>query len=112
MAHATRTPRPVTGRTVLITIVAFFGVIIAVNLTLTVFALRSDNGLVVKNSYVASQNFNRNMAEARAQEELGWRLAAIRENGELIVRLHDRDGIAVEGATVTAKVGQPGDRAR
>ena len=47
-----------TGRHMAIIMVAFFGVIIAVNLTMATLASRSWTGLVVKNSYVESQKFN------------------------------------------------------
>lgn len=97
----------ITGRTVLFSMLAFFGVIIAVNLTLAFFALRTDNGLVVRNSYVASQDFNREMARARAQEELGWRMQAGLADGVLAVRMQDRDGHDLGNLTVTAKVGRP-----
>ena len=40
-------------------ITAFFGVVIAVNLTMAVFATRTFGGVVVENSYVASQTFDR-----------------------------------------------------
>jgi nitrogen fixation protein FixH len=38
--------------------VAFFGVVIAVNLTMARLAIGSFGGVVVENSYVASQKFN------------------------------------------------------
>ena len=53
--------------------IAFFGVIITVNMTMAVFATRTFGGKVVENSYVASQQFNEWLAAARAQEKLGWK---------------------------------------
>jgi len=53
-------------------LIGFFGVIIAVNLTMATFATRTFGGKVVENSYVASQQFNGWLAEARAQKALGW----------------------------------------
>ena len=53
---------------------SFFAVIIAVNLTLAFFASTSWTGLVVANSYVASQNFNRDAEIARQQRALGWQV--------------------------------------
>ncbi len=61
-----------TGRHMLLTMLAFFGVIIAVNFTMAWFARSSWTGFVVENSYVASQQFNTKMAETRAQKALGW----------------------------------------
>ena len=52
--------------------VGFFGVVVAVNLTMATLASRTFGGMVVDNSYVASQNFNRWLDEARAQQALGW----------------------------------------
>lgn len=47
-----------TGWHMLAIIVAFFGVIITVNVTMAYLATSSWSGLVVKNTYVASQQFN------------------------------------------------------
>jgi nitrogen fixation protein FixH len=53
-------------------IVAFFGVVVAVNVTMATLAVRTFGGTVVENSYVASQEYNRWLAAARKQDELGW----------------------------------------
>lgn len=50
-----------------------FGIIIAVNLTLAFQAVRTFPGLEVRNSYVASQSFDRDRA---AQLGLGWDVSA------------------------------------
>ncbi len=68
MQAPTPQPKPFTGRHMLFAMLAFFGVIIAVNLTMAVFATKSWTGLVVKNSYVASQAFNRELEQAKVQE--------------------------------------------
>ncbi len=62
----------ITGRHVLLLLVAFFGTIIAVNTLLAVLAEKSWTGLVVENSYVESQLYNGKIAEAREQAALGW----------------------------------------
>ncbi|RST84873.1 cytochrome oxidase [Aquibium carbonis] len=61
-----------TGRHMLLIMLAFFGVIIAVNLTMATLANTTWSGLIVKNSYVASQHFNAQAQAARAQAALGW----------------------------------------
>jgi len=61
-----------TGRHMLLVMLAFFGVIIAVNLTMATLANTTWSGLIVKNSYVASQKFNGKAQAARAQAALGW----------------------------------------
>ena len=57
-------------------LVAMFGTIIAVNLVMAYFAVSTFGGTVVDNSYVATRNYNRWLAEARTQEALGWRVTA------------------------------------
>ncbi|ESZ68246.1 hypothetical protein X726_32300 [Mesorhizobium sp. L103C105A0] len=72
MNATTRKPREFTGRHMLATVLAFFGVVIAVNLTMATLANTSWTGLVVENTYVASQQFNKKAEEGRAQAALGW----------------------------------------
>ncbi|MCF2514717.1 FixH family protein [Sphingomonas sp. G124] len=55
-------------------IVGFFGVIIAVNVTMAMFATRTFGGVVVENSYVASQEYNGWLEAARKQSRLGWEI--------------------------------------
>jgi nitrogen fixation protein FixH len=90
-----------TGRHMLLIMLSFFGVIIAVNVTMAVFAGTSWTGFVVKNSYIASQEFNRKAAEARAQEALGWTSKLGIDGGSIRYSLVDRSGkpIATDGAT-------------
>ena len=61
-----------TGRHFTAIIVAFFGVVIAVNLTMATLATRTFGGVVVENSYVASQKYNDWLAAAERQDKLGW----------------------------------------
>lgn len=94
--------KQITGRHVLIFTVAAFSIIIAVNLTLAVQAVRTFPGLEVKNSYVASQNFD---ADRAAQIALGWDVAAEYADGQLTVSF-TRDGAqALDVAELSALVG-------
>lgn len=61
-----------TGRHMTAILVAFFGVVIAVNITMATLASSTFGGTVVDNSYVASQHYNKWLAAARAQDRLGW----------------------------------------
>lgn len=49
-----------------------FGIVVAVNILMATLAVGSFGGVVVENSYVASQNFNRWLDEAERENELGW----------------------------------------
>lgn len=65
-----------TGWHMFAVLVAFFGVVIAVNLTMMRIARGSFGGIVVENSYVASQDFNTWLDAAKAQDRLGWTVAS------------------------------------
>lgn len=90
--------RPFTGRHLLFVMLAFFGVVVAVNLTMAFVAGSSWTGLVVQNSYVASQQFNEKAHEARAQAALGWQGRLEIAGGHIAYTLADANGLAV-GAT-------------
>ncbi|MEN9932110.1 MAG: hypothetical protein RIS17_683 [Pseudomonadota bacterium] len=64
--------RPFTGRHMTAILVAFFGVVVAVNIAMARLASGTFGGTVVDNSYVASQKFNGWLADARRQDQLGW----------------------------------------
>lgn len=82
-----------TGRHMAMILVAFFGVVVTVNMTMATLASRTFGGLVVENSYVASQKFNGWLAEARAEKALDWTLDLKRgANGRLDARLSAEDG--------------------
>lgn len=72
--------RPLTGRKVTLWFVAFFGVVVAVNFFMARQATATFGGVVVDNSYVASQNFNRWLDAEAAQQKLGWKAKAERQH--------------------------------
>jgi nitrogen fixation protein FixH len=96
-----------TGKHMLAIMLAFFGVIIAVNVTMATFARTSWSGLVVQNSYVAGQHFNRLAEEGRAQAALGWTPAFAIEGGVLRFALTDADGKPVRLESGTAALRRP-----
>jgi nitrogen fixation protein FixH len=106
-----REARPITGRFVLITFLAFFGVIAAVNGVMMTLAIRTMPGLDVKNGYVASQAMNGEISAMRQQAERGWTadIALQLRNGSapLGIRLADRDGLPVTGLDVKARLAHP-----
>jgi nitrogen fixation protein FixH len=99
-----QTGRPLTGKKVLLIAVAAFAVILAANLTMLLAATGSFPGLVVKNSYVASQGWDR---KTNAQRALGWVAVAEYADGMLRVTMTGRDGAPVAGLNVVAVVGRP-----
>ena len=91
--------------------VSFFAVIIAVNLTLAVFASTSWTGLVVANSYVASQSFNRDAEIARQQQALGWQMNLAVDRSLAKIAILDRDGLPMVGLNIRAVLQRPTDEA-
>lgn len=107
-------PNQVTGRHVLLWMVLFFGVIIAVNLTMAYFATGTWTGLVVENSYVASQHFNEDLERAEKQKALGWQHEFSLNGQQIMFTLKDADGRLVPLDSVKIYAGHPaaefGDR--
>ncbi|MDE1467754.1 FixH family protein [Aurantiacibacter sp. D1-12] len=92
-----------TGKKMAATMVGGFGIIIAVNFTMAYFATSGFSGVVVDNSYVASQQFNDWLDAAEAQEALGWHAEVTRQGDRLLVT---PSGIP-DGAEVEAVVRRP-----
>ena len=95
--------RELNGRHVALMFVGAFSVIIAVNVTMAFFAVSTFPGLEVKNSYVASQQFE---ARRSAQQALGWKAAASYENGEVLLGFTGPDGRAVTPQNLTVLIGR------
>jgi nitrogen fixation protein FixH len=94
-----------TGRQVLMVMIAFFAVVLTANLTMVFFARQSWTGLVVKNSYVASQEFNETTA---AMLEFNKITPVIEvTNGTLRVTLTGNNGEPVIAKDVKLLVGRP-----
>lgn len=99
--------RPFTGHHMIAVMVLFFGTIIAVNLVMARFALTTWSGLVVPNTYVASQEFNARAAEAKAVAALGNAIAFEGDRSGFSVLLTGRDGVPLRSAAVTATLHRP-----
>lgn len=97
--------RPLTGRRVLLIATGAFAVVLVPNLLLAWFAVSTFSGLVVDNSYVASQGFDRDRA---AQEALGWSLTVEPDpDGALRLGFTDTTGRIVHPETLEVVVGRP-----
>jgi len=85
----------------------FFGTIIAVNITLAVFATQSWTGLITKNPYVESQRFEAKRAVRLEQAAMGWKAETAYVDGIFSVTLTDRSGEPIKNADVRAMIGRP-----
>ncbi len=78
---------PFTGKHMAAILVAGFGVVVTVNFFMASLATGGFHGVVVENSYVASQNFNEWLDEAERNRALGWEAQAMRDDaGHVVVR--------------------------
>lgn len=95
----------ITGRKVFWFTTGAFGVIIAVNLIMAWQAISTFPGLEVKNSYVASQDFD---ADRAAQIGLGWKLAPEYDAAanELRLAFTDANGFPAEVTGLSVMVGR------
>lgn len=96
-----------TGRKVLIIVLAAFGVVVAVNVTMATLAVGGFPGLVVKNPYAEGQHFDERL---KAEKALGWRFGAEWSGGELSVSVVEAGGAPARGLEVSAVVGRPATR--
>lgn len=97
--------------------VAFFLIVFAANGVLVYVALDTWTGMETEKYYERGLAYNRDLAGARAQAELGWQVdIAITPLGagpagelraELAVSLRDRDGRALDGGEVRARFIRP-----
>ncbi|MDI9848436.1 FixH family protein [Rhodoblastus sp. 17X3] len=92
------TGRVLTGRMVLLMLAGFFGVMLVVNFIFATYAVKTFSGLDSDNPYDSGLAYNKEIAAARAQAELGWTVDLNRAP----------DGSATQVAvTVKDKAGQP-----
>ena len=79
-------------------------------------ALSTLHGEELENSYDASQVYNQRIAEARAQDELGWVAdVTTRQEGDgerVVADFRDRDGAPIPGLEVRARFVHPFDKRR
>lgn len=95
--------REFTGKHALMLFGGAFAVIIGVNIALAVNAVKTFPGLEVKNSYVASQEFDQRRS---AQEALGWSVYASSQGDQVKLEITDADGNPVEVAKLSANLGR------
>lgn len=94
-----------TGRHMTAILLTFFGVVIAVNVTMARFATSTFGGVVVENSYVASQHFNHWLDEAAAEQALGWKARLLRRTDGRIEA--DLSGLPAGGVKLSAIARHP-----
>ena len=107
MMKNTKAIKPLTGHHMVMIFGLFFGVVFAVNIFMTVSAVRSWTGLVVENSYVASQQFNAETALLNKSAAMGILHQLHYKNGTLSLSLKAKDGHATDAKNVQVIIGTP-----
>jgi nitrogen fixation protein FixH len=98
--------REFTGRHMLFLMIAFFAVVVSVNITMAMIATGSWTGLVVKNSYVASQQFNEKTAELERSAAMDVHASLSYQKGEVVVQLNDTSGAVIGVKALALKIGR------
>jgi nitrogen fixation protein FixH len=106
--------RRLTGGKVLAMLLAFFGVVAAVNALMMTLAIGTMPGLDARNGYDPSQRYNAEIAASRAQAARGWRQDAsvILSDGAAVVALTltDSEDRPVTGLEIAAELAHPATR--
>ncbi|MBS0384865.1 MAG: FixH family protein [Proteobacteria bacterium] len=104
------------GSHVLAMLLAFFGVVIAVNVYFAFAAVGTFPGEDVTHPYIQGLEYNRTLDAHRAQQAQGWRVSAGLEQSAagaaLAIRLRLRDGAPLLGAHVEGALRWPADQHR
>jgi nitrogen fixation protein FixH len=107
--------RPLTGRKVLLILVAFFAVVIGVNVTMMQLAIKTLPGTEVDSAYSASLGYEKEILAARDQSARNWQVDAHLERGLdgaalLQVEARDRGGRPLTGLRFQGRFERPTDK--
>ena len=99
---ASAAPKPLTGTKVLMILGAFFGVVIAVNVTMMTLAKKTFPGIEDDNPYATGLRYGKDLEAAKEQAAREWRVDAHMERGAdgtatLQVEARDAGGQPITG---------------
>jgi nitrogen fixation protein FixH len=106
--------RELTGRMVLLWLVAFFGAVFAVNGVLVRAAISTFGGVETTSSYKAGLQFEQEVATAQRQDVLHWQVSGklMRDDAgqaNLELRARDANGAPLAGLSADARLAHPAD---
>ncbi len=107
--------RALSGRTVLLSLLGFFGIVIAANGALVAFAIGTMPGLETEKPYQAGIGYNAEIAVARAQAGRGWMVVSrvVRDpsgHAAVTVDARDANSAPLPGLGVTVRLIRPTDQ--
>lgn len=96
------------GSHVLVSFLAFFGIIFAVNGSMIYRAVSTNSGLVANEPYHKGLHYNDRIAASERQALLNWTEgASLDRDGRLTISLDNEAGAPVQGLVINAVVGRP-----
>lgn len=115
MSRPPVSPKPLTGGKVLAMLVAFFGVVFAVNMTMMQLAIQTMPGTEVDSAYTASLAYEKEIAIAHDQNARNWKVDAHIERApdggtSLRVEARDDNGKPMSGLKFQGRLERPIDR--
>ncbi len=106
--------RPLTGRSVLMMLLAFFGIMLLANFIMARQAVKTFSGLDADNPYDSGLAYNKEIASAKTQAALGWGVDLTRTADgaatQLTATVKDKAGQPVSGLDVTMRFLYPSTR--
>jgi nitrogen fixation protein FixH len=93
-------------------LVSFFAVVITVNLVMARYATGTFGGVVVENSYVASQNYNHWLDAAERQAQLGWVHSVTLDRQRRLVVRATKNGVVLPALSARGLAVHPLGRAK
>ena len=106
-----RRPFALNGWHVLAGVTAFFAVVVAVDVSFMVMAIRTFPGQVSVTPYKDGLLYNRHIVQLETQARLGWRAAAGAEPGQVALVFRDRADAPLHGLTVRGRLERPATEA-
>ncbi len=111
MATETMKPeRQLTGKHVLAMFIAFFTVVVTVNMIMFRAATSTFGGVETDSAYKVGLAYNNDLEAARKQAALGWRVDATVDGQRVVLSVRDRDGQIVPGLDGDVLLAWPADR--
>lgn len=115
LSDVPRSPRIITGRTVLIYFVTFFGMVFAMNFVMVRLAVSTFSGVETESSYKAGLLFKNDVAEVHSQDVRRWRVEAKLQRGaatRILLSARDAQLSPLTGLTTEIKLSHPMDKRR
>lgn len=115
MRLSSASPKPLTGRKVLAMLIAFFGVVIGVNVTMMKLAILTLPGTDVDSAYTASLGYEKEIMAAHDQDARHWQVDAHVRRGTdggatLEVEARDDSGKPMTGLKFQGRFERPTDK--